>query len=203
MADSKEDKAKAEAARTKAEAERREVERARATATPPKPGLSPAVRPAVQGGAAISGLIGEEQANQVRPVASDSRAWADAQKTVNPADRLPQPTEADLGTESDPESPDPEPRSAMLPPSRVPTVREGEFTEPVPADEGVVTSGTFRLLEPHYWVGDLLLPAETLVGDGTDYPLYEGFKPSLRMVEADTPSTQKPKGLPGQGGRSR
>lgn len=67
-------------------------------------------------------------------------------------------------------------------------------------------SGTWRLEAPHYWVGDILLEAGTLVGDGTPYPLWEGFRPNFQMTEVtdeQPPPAKKPAGVPGQGGRSR
>lgn len=82
------------------------------------------------------------------------------------------------------------------------------------AEKPVVTSGRFRLDTDHYWHTDQRLEAGTIVGDDTEYPLPEGWKPSSHMTPVDEdgfPLDQdgkrvrqgraQPRGLPGQGGR--
>lgn len=117
------------------------------------------------------------------------------------AEREMRPTAEEEGTISDP--PSPPPRDPTEHPAKpVAALNEQPQTRSDP-NEGVRTSGRFRLEEKHTWPGDILLEADTIVGDGTEYPLYPGFKPSVQMTEVtDEPRPrQVPRGVPGQGGR--
>lgn len=44
-----------------------------------------------------------------------------------------------------------------------------------------MSGATFELTEDHYLPGDKYVEKGTKIGDGTDYPLWEGFRPSISM----------------------
>lgn len=144
------------------------------------------------------------QATTTRAVLPGDRVFVAELPKEGPQGPVPEGAEKDSdGTFSNPASPPPAPRDNP-PPASVPTVTDQPMMEPKEFPE--VTSGTFRLDADHYWIGDVMLPKDTLVGDDTDYPLYPGFRPSTNMTEVTggrVPARPRERGIPGQGGRTR
>lgn len=79
-------------------------------------------------------------------------------------------------------------------------------------DKPIRDSGRWRCDVDHYWWTDQKVEAGQIVGDDTEFPLPEGFRPSNHMTEVDedgVPVDERARkrtktrhvGLPGQGGR--
>ncbi len=139
-----------------------------------------------------------------KPIQTQPRPMAQAPGRVDAPKIEPRPNEAETGTNSDPVMPAVD-RPPPITPS-VPAVNDQTAMVIVDRSAEIRDSGQFRLETAHTWPGDVFLEAGTIVGDDTEYPLYEGFIPSKQMtelVDGKEPPKPKQKGLPGQGGRSR